>query len=368
MQLTEADAAGNGTATEGAPTKRRVRCLNPFWWMDIGDHGAVTPCCNSWFHGEITHVRDGVSVMDAWNGKEFQEVREAMYEGGNWEKFCNSKTCPQILNDKWIDIDNDVMPIPLEAQADIRAGRTEMSRGPAQIGLTNDPRCQLRCIMCTSAINPNRDGRSMKEVLADIETALPHVHRMRMLASGEVFVVPELRDFLFNFDTQKYPDMKFTILSNGMMLNAGLWDKIKHLNIDYLIISIDAATKETYEKIRLRGKWDVLFENLKFLAQKEKEGAIGNVQINMCVMKSNCHELVKFAQMGLDLGVSLTYFTTILGEFPNEQIFDPPQTESLLSVKQQLLDPIMQNPKVDASTLNQWLNWNPPTLLERMLA
>ena len=32
---------------------RKVRCLNPFRWIEINQGGIVTPCCSPWFKGNL---------------------------------------------------------------------------------------------------------------------------------------------------------------------------------------------------------------------------------------------------------------------------------------------------------------------------
>ena len=60
-------------------------------------------------------------------------------------------------------------------------------------------------------------------------------------------------------------------------------------------ISIDAATKDTYENIvRLNGKWDVLMENLFFISQ------IDSIKILRCsfvVQNNNYKEMLAFAKL-----------------------------------------------------------------------
>ena len=342
---------------------RKVRCLNPFRWLEVSDGGAVSPCCTPWFKGNLGTL-ENQTMEEIWNGPKFQELREAMYEGGNWQKFCNAKTCPQIINDIWTFVDYidedtpDQLPITQSMLDDIREGKTEMSEGPAQIGVSCDPRCNLRCKMCSTLTNPNRDGKALAVTLEGIDHFVDSIHTLKMMGDGEVFSIPESRDFLFNFDTEAHPNVDFHIISNGTLITPSLWERIKHLNISKVFISMDAACKETYEKIRVNGRWDKLIANIKHLLERKEEGAFEELHINMCVMRSNHREMIEFAEMAIELGVTSGYFLQIFGDYPEEQIFSPPDRDCIKRVVENINHPIMKNPIIDTSSIENWRDWN----------
>ena len=99
--------------------------------------------------------------------------------------------------------------------------------------------------------------------------------------------------------------------------------------------------------------------NLEQMAQLFKEGRIGQFHINMCVMKSNHREMVPLAEMGLRLGVTSVYFTPILGDYREEQIFERREIGALRRVAAQMRDPVMSQPGVDPNALGLWRDWKP---------
>lgn len=343
---------------------RRVRCLNPFRWLEVNDDGRVTPCCSPWFKGHLGSIRDK-SLAEIWNGPAYRKLREAMYPGGDWEKWCNAETCPHIQNDIWVDVDaarpgtEDTAPVTAEVLEEVRAGHTVMDAAPAQVGLSCDPRCNLRCIMCYTLDNPNRDGELVRRALAGLRELLPGVERIKMMGDGEVFAVPETREFLFQFDAAANPRTSFLLHTNGNLLTPELWRRIEHVRLDWIVVSLDAATQPTYEKIRRGGKWPVVMRNLEFLAQRQREGNPRELHINMCVMRSNHHEMVEFAELAARLGVTRAYFIPILGGHGDEQIFSPPDTGCLRRVAGQLRHPALAAPIIDASALAPWREWRP---------
>lgn len=344
---------------ETKPAPRRVRCLNPFRWIEVNDDGHITPCCNNWFIGNLGSLREN-TLEEIWNSPVYRELREAMYEGGNWQKFCNAKTCPQVYNNTWVTLEElypgipDSMPVTQELIDDLNARRTELSHPPVQVGLSCDSRCNLRCIMCHGAKRPHGDGTLLRRALESIRSFLPGLRRVKLMGDGEVFAIPETREFLFSFDSEANPETAFLLQTNGVLFTPEMWEKIAHLKIDWLVVSIDASTRETYEKIRVGGKWDTLMRNLEFLAARHKEGRIREMHLSMTVMRSNHRELVGFARLGKRLGVTSTYFSPVFGDIGEEQIFSTPDPYCLARIARQLRKRVMRSPGVDVNALSPW--------------
>ena len=78
-----------------------------------------------------------------------------------------------------------------------------------------------------------------------------------------------------------------------------------HLNV--LNISIDGATKETYEKLRLGGLWEKIIENLQFIKEQKKFP----VYLHMVVQKDNWHEMGKMLELADQYNFDKVYFNEI---------------------------------------------------------
>jgi MoaA/NifB/PqqE/SkfB family radical SAM enzyme len=73
----------------------------------------------------------------------------------------------------------------------------------------------------------------------------------------------------------------------------GRLDKIL-TRIDVLNISIDGATKSTYELLRRGGQFEKLLENLEFIKHYHEQFRI---RFHMVVQKSNWHEMNKMLEL-----------------------------------------------------------------------
>ena len=62
----------------------------------------------------------------------------------------------------------------------------------------------------------------------------------------------------------------FKINTNASMLNENLIQNLLDANFAEIVFSVDATDKETYEKIRINGKYEKIFKNLELFSKIKK--------------------------------------------------------------------------------------------------
>ena len=81
-------------------------------------------------------------------------------------------------------------------------------------------------------------------------------------------------------------------------------------NMEDLGVSIDGASAETYEKLRLGGKWDKIIEALECMADlKQKHNY--NFGMHMVVQQDNWHEMESMLELAHKYCVDRVYFNKI---------------------------------------------------------
>jgi hypothetical protein len=254
---------------------KKYVCTAPFVNMEMHGH-AMFMCCPTWLPNNI--APDVTKPLDEiWNSEESKEVRKTLMDGSF--KYCNKNQCPflaELLNTGKL---NKMAPIVLKTDfpdyiKDFYNEETgEMKKGPRVVQFAFDRTCNYKCPSCRiDMIVENSEG--IKRVETTIEQIEKHFAKdlvwIYVTGSGDPFVSVGFRNFLRNFDPKKYPNLKNIHLhTNASMWNKKMWNSMKNIwpYVQTCEISIDAGTKDTYENItRLGGKWDVLIENLKFIA------------------------------------------------------------------------------------------------------
>lgn len=97
----------------------------------------------------------------------------------------------------------------------------------------------------------------------------------------------------------------------------------KKLNINGIIFSIDAASKATYEKIRIGACWEEVIGNLKKLIRyRETTKVKFDIGVSFTVMSSNFTEIPRAIDLFEPLGVTLHFHPVRLDLVHPEFIFN----------------------------------------------
>ena len=134
--------------------------------------------------------------------------------------------------------------------------------------------CNLRCIMCYqsdksfSAKKENMgfmDYELFKKIIDELQGK---VEAITLASRGEPTLNKRFIEFL------QYTKNKFIALKINTNLNTltqELADAIFENDVQTLVISADASDKETYEKIRVKGKYEKLLKNVEMLYETRKK-------------------------------------------------------------------------------------------------
>jgi sulfatase maturation enzyme AslB (radical SAM superfamily) len=155
------------------------------------------------------------------------------------------------------------------------------------IELTNH--CNLACVMCPYTEMHREKGFMAPEVFRSIiEQIRDHSELVYLYGIGESLLHKRLNEYI---DIASNAGLTTLVSTNGLALTESNARALLSTSLDYLIVSLDGGTKETYESIRIKGDFDRLVSNIKMLLRLRREmGAKTRIQIQMIVMEANAHE------------------------------------------------------------------------------
>jgi MoaA/NifB/PqqE/SkfB family radical SAM enzyme len=203
----------------------------------------------------------------------------------NSYRYCNNKQCSYLLND---NIEGWPRKIP---QVQIK-----------NIRLAIDNSCNLRCPSCRTELIFIKKGKEFERriQLADKVNAwlhsIDHPIKVHIGSDGDPFASYVYRHFMTSTPVRE--NIKYSLLTNGLMFEE-FSPRIPHIinNLTELGVSIDGASKETYETLRLGGSWQKINSNLKFIAElKKKHNFI--FRLHFVVQKDNYHEMEDIISLG----------------------------------------------------------------------
>lgn len=329
----------------------KLPCLIPFLRLEFGSEGNVTPCCSAFSKVQSVGNISTKNIEEIWNSKRMQRFRRFLYLGKT-NKTCNAD-CPFLFDAISIHSLHTTSDHLRLLSDDIKNKRTELSAHPYWFGLSNWGKCNINCIMChrTKELTmPQHVHRTMMEIKNYYDKEI----EIFATGNGDPFIRNDSFDLLSNFQTTLYPKVKFEILTNGTLLTLETFQKIKHLKYTWINISVDAATKETYEKIRRGAKWEKIIDNLNIVKRAKESGVFPYVAINMTVMRSNYKEISSFVRLSRDFGFA-SYFSVIRGAWGNENIFEMDDSVALEELREILSDEKLYGDDVDFVQLRKYV-------------
>lgn len=326
--------------------ERKLFCPMPFKMIEIERGGSTNLCC--WLPRSPGRL-DEKGLMDIWNSPGAQEIRASILDGTF--RYCDLERCPYFVSGS-LPLQKNITDGPYAEI--IRKRVTKLDT--AKVFLAMDPRCNLRCISCRSDYTriSEEDQEEVKRLMGSVKRDLSHITAIGLSGSGDPFVSPETREFLFNHDAVQYPHLKFYLLTNGQMFNQTCWEQMKNVRdaVASVQVSIDAATRETYEKVRLGGSFANLRENLRLISDLRRQGKIGEFIISFVVNALNFREMKDFARLGFELGCDQIAFSfmsnwcTFSAEEYRDLALHLPEHKDHAALKETLADPVFRDPRV----------------------
>ena len=130
-----------------------------------------------------------------------------------------------------------------------------------------------------------------------------------------------------------------------------MWQSICHQAIDWIDVSVDAATPATYA-LKRGGDFALLMENLQLIRDLRRAEDISLFQIHFVVQSNNYTEMKRFVELGNDLGCDRICFKQLVnwGTFSDQELhkraIQRPQHPEHPHFLQGLHDPIFHHPTV----------------------
>lgn len=191
---------------------------------------------------------------------------------------------------------------------------------PLEASIEITTRCNLNCLMCPrQAINrPLKDMKFslFKKIIDEMKdyAELVYLHGL-----GEPLLCSQFFKFL---EYAKSQNLKVGISTNATLLSQTQSKKLLDLGLDYLILALDGATKKTYEKIRVGGRFEQVEANIKnFLALKKRRKKSPFTVIQFITMKENEEEASLFLEKWRHLGAEAVRIKPVV------EFFGQPKTK-----------------------------------------
>lgn len=168
---------------------------------------------------------------------------------------------------------------------------------PLHVDIEVTDACNLRCIMCVhGAGKPLKTGFIDHEFAKDMirQVATGGAYSVKLNWRGEPALYKKLPDLIGY--AKKQGILEVQINTNGLPFSREAIEKIIKAGLDRVIFSMDGNTAETYERIRIGGRFQKLVDNIEYFiaTRKRLQSITPFIRVQMVRMQSNQHEVEGF--------------------------------------------------------------------------
>lgn len=187
---------------------------------------------------------------------------------------------------------------------------------------------------CSNEDNSYMSYHLFKSIVDQIRSGLLTTKAATFTGIGEPFLNPNLISMV---KYAKKNGLKVTLNSNLTIATEDDLLKLIEAKLDTLSVSIDGATKKTFEHVRVGGVFEKVLKNVIFILRtKQRLGLkIPKIWFNCVIVKENAREAVKIIKLAEKLGVDGVAFNK--PTYPRKRFSETStygvQTKELFSTK-----------------------------------
>jgi MoaA/NifB/PqqE/SkfB family radical SAM enzyme len=228
-----------------------------------------------------------------WKPSEFNSLSKDKREYGGMALYH-----AVLKKEKSEMIENQVL-----TDKEIKVRKIKVSSFPSWMILCVTSNCNLKCLMCGSNIEGFEKDRGdlTGHRLDKVKKVFPYL-AYAGVSGGEPLMFKGFDDVLKDLAKSGVEGVNF--YSNGLLLNKDKSDFILRYSdsIEFIGISVDAATEQTYKIIR-GGNYNRLIENIRALTSTKKRLGLDKPKIilNYVVTYTNVDELPAFVELAHQL-------------------------------------------------------------------
>jgi pyrroloquinoline quinone biosynthesis protein E len=186
-----------------------------------------------------------------------------------------------------------------------------ISFAPRSIQIEITTRCNLKCTFCELSHWTEKPTDLTFETFHKMITRLPKLKRVDLTGIGEALMN---RDFFRMVELLKSRRIHITLNDNFTLITGSAARRIVDLGVDQMFLSLDGATKDTYEEIRRGANFEKVIQNVRGLLQlkRQQRRFLPEVKINSVVCLSNFHEMPAIVELAHDLGIGMVVFVNVV--------------------------------------------------------
>ena len=292
-------------------------CARPYDTLLIDSWGSCFVCeCQAWLPQSVGNLHRN-TIPEILNSAMTREMQDSVTDGTY--RYCNNHQCMYIKK-------GDIRPVT-------------QGRALQHLRLAIDDSCNLSCPSCRQSQIFLKSGKMFDMRMRLVDRLVQFLEqrsdplKIHIGSDGDPFASLIYRRFM-----RKVPDLhnlSYSFQTNGLLIKQ-MYPRVRNIfeKLHTLNISIDGASKSTYETLRRGGSWKKINDNLQFVAGlKHRHGF--KLELHMVVQASNWHEMMDMCELGSSIGADHVVLNRIenwqtYGDFDKHKVPDTADVRQLL--------------------------------------
>ena len=188
--------------------------------------------------------------------------------------------------------------------------RDHLLSKPFQYNIEPTNICNSKCPLCPTGMGTQQRSKGQMgfiEFKTIIDQIYPYAYHLELYNWGEPFLNPEIIRMITYARRRK---LVVYLSSNLNYLNESLADQVVASGLSKILVAVDGATQEVYERYRRKGDLEKVFQNLTLLLKAIKKAGRRSpfITVRMLVNRYNEREILQLRRKTEQLGVDS--FTT----------------------------------------------------------
>ena len=247
-------------------------CDRPHRALTISNDGECYLCiCESWLPTSVGNIESFDSLDQVWKNDIAQKLQQDI-DDKNYTN-CAVEHCGILYHD--------------------------VIQPTYRINVALDNSCNLSCPSCRRDIINHTRGPEYETRLQRVNHFLKLLRGFSkplsiiLIGNGDPLASTVMRPIVLNWQPKE--NQKVILFTNGLLMKKLLPDSNILSHIEQFQISVDAGTKEVYERVRRPGRYDILRENLDWLVQNRPQQS--SVILKFTLSAANANDVVNFSEM-----------------------------------------------------------------------
>lgn len=177
---------------------------------------------------------------------------------------------------------------------------TALLSKPISLQIEPTTKCNLKCRMCES---PLWDRKGLEMSVSDFKTIIdqfPFLATINLQGIGEPLLNKNIFEMIEYCKSKK---MVVLFTTNATLIDETVAKKFVDSGLDYVVVSMDGATPETFEKIRIGANFNQVIGNIKNLIAVRGNLKKPRIIFLFTGSTDNIDELPKVLKLAKDIGV-----------------------------------------------------------------